>query len=50
MNKLKVVPHDHSQCLRLAGDRNARENAAKPKNLLIYVRKSDDVEEIMDAL
>ena len=50
MNKLKVVPHDHSQCLRLAGDRTTREDAAKPKNLLIYVRKSDDVEEILDAL
>ena len=50
MNKLKLKPHDHNLCLRLAGDRTVREESAKPKNLLIYVRKSDDVEEIMDAL
>lgn len=50
MEKLKVVKHNHSECLRLAGGKTMKEVAQKQKNILIYVRKSDDIEEILDAL
>ena len=50
MEKLKVVKHKHSECLRLAGDKTMKAVSPLPKSILIYVRKSDDVEEILEAL
>lgn len=51
--------HDHSKCLELAGDsytKAKRAGLAKGKhsvgswNILMYVRKSDDIDEILDTL
>ena len=36
--------------MKLAGALPMRRVAPEPKNILMYVRKSDDVEEIMEAL
>ena len=49
--------HDHEVCLKLAGDINRSPNQSNPSlrqkgqcNILMYVRKSDDVEEILESL
>ena len=54
----QLAPHDHTKCMQLAGDRRSISNTSrsgitqqrKPCNVLMYVRKSDDIEEILDAL
>ena len=55
--------HNHDRCLELAGDSQftpadpdspgdpgLAQGKARPWNILMYVRKSDDVDEILDCL
>lgn len=53
------MAHDHNLCLQLAGDEHAAPKrsaaelealASQEQNILMYARKSDDVNEILDAL
>ena len=50
-----VLPaHNHAKCLELAGDNKSSQALTPRKNLtsniLMYVRKSEDVDEILDVL
>jgi hypothetical protein len=46
MNLVKLAElHDHNQCKRLAGDLNTKPSSEQ--TILVYVRKSDDVEMIL---
>ena len=56
---LYCVKHNHSKCIELAGDiqrpasaKESRQLQERPwkNNVLMYVRKSDDVEQILDAI
>ena len=62
MPKLDFIRHNHDNCLKLAGDgglvatlgaaseEQATGGSSRPQNILMYVRKSHDVTDILDAL
>jgi len=57
-HQLSMIEHNHDKCQELAGERQAKPMTqdehemagVRPWNILMYVRKSDDISEILDAL
>ena len=54
VEKMIMPSHNHAKCLELAGETRTQAALTPRKNLtsniLMYVRKSEDVDEILDVL